>query len=113
VGVLLFFAGLLMRLFPPLWFAAQYLSSAGVVVAGLAVWLSTPVKGTRPPPVSVVGYLLAIVVLFLFPVILVSLATGGSGSSIAYFAYFWRPRHIGLLRTELNGLLATPLFLVP
>jgi hypothetical protein len=113
VGVLLFVAGQIMRLFPPLWFAAQYLSFAGIVVAALAVWLSTAIKGTRPSPMSVVGYLLAIAVLFLFPVILVSLATGGSGSILAYFAYFWRPRHIGLLRAELTGLLATPLLLVP
>ena len=113
---LLFAAGLVMSLFQPTRFVSGYFVFAALVLLELAALFVITIKSTGTPPAALVVVVLAYSALLVLPVVLVSLATGGSTSG---FADLWRPlpRHMGYLGnlgTEW-GFLAqgAPVFLVP
>lgn len=109
---LLFATGLVMSLFQPTRFVGGYFVIAALALLELGASFVITVKSTGAAPASLIVVMLAYSALFVFPVVLVSLATGGSVSS---FAYLWRTGHghMGYLRTQLGYLAEGPLFLVP
>jgi hypothetical protein len=100
-GFSVFLAGGLMYRFQATKPASAYVIWAGIAFNLLVMWRSALRAMSPARPATAVVVVLAIMLLFAFPLILVLLVTGGNDGSIAIVALFVTPRHSVWLRSAL------------